>query len=324
MLLLLIGLLIMMIIFLVCAAYAVWAKTDVPVTERMERYTVFAPLLHYESERSRSLVRPLLLPRVLTACSEFLSGISQVQAVEVKMAQAGLALRGSEFVVLVLGVSLLVSLFSFLLSGGDGLIALLAGGFTAGGMFLWLKEKIRRRWRAFNDQLGDAALMLASALRSGLSFLQALEMVSVETQPPLAAEFSRVLRETQLGVSVDEALQHLLQRLESHDAQLFVSAVVIQREAGGNLATVLDHLAESVRDRLLVAREMHTLTAQGRLSGWVVGAIPFVLAAVLSVLNPGYYDVLFTGSLGYWCAGLAGVSYLLAILMISRITKVDY
>jgi tight adherence protein B len=125
-------------------------------------------------------------------------------------------------------------------------------------------------------------------------------------------------------VSTEEALKHLRQRIESYDLELFVTAVLIQREVGGNLAALMDHIAENVRDRLLAGREMKTLTAQGRLSGVVVGAIPLVLVVALSMLSPGYYDILFTNQIGYWCVGVAAVSYLFAIIIINRITKVDF
>ncbi|HEY3426769.1 MAG TPA: type II secretion system F family protein, partial [Negativicutes bacterium] len=311
MLIVIIGLLLMIIGLLVCAAYAFSAQAAAPVNERMEKYTAVRLRTGYDrDELSRLIFQSPLVVRIITAGSEVLAIIPKVQALDRKMAQAGIALRGSEFIVLTVGVALFGSVASILLTRGSWLIALLAGGLIYGGMFLWLQAKINRRRQTFNDQLGDACLMIANALRSGMSFLQAIGMVSAEMQQPIAGEFARVVRETQLGVSTEEALKHLRQRIESYDLELFVTAVLIQREVGGNLAALMDHIAENVRDRLLAGREMKTLTAQGRLSGVVVGAIPLVLVVALSMLSPGYYDILFTNQIGYWCVGVAAVSYL--------------
>lgn len=325
MLIVIIGLLIMIIGLLVYAAYVVLAQDTAPVNERIEKYASFEFRTSDDSnELSHFIFQLPFVGRVMAVCSGVLSTIPKVQSFDIKMARAGIALRGSEFIGLAVGFSVICSIVVFLLTRGTWLMALLAGGMTYGGMFIWLQAKINRRRQTFNDQLGDAALMIANALRSGMSFLQSMEMVSDEMHPPIAGEFSRTVRETQLGLSIEEALKHLQQRIESYDFDLFVTAVVIQREVGGNLAAVMDHIADNVRDRLLAGREMNTLTAQGRLSGLVVGAIPLVLVVVLSIVSPDYYDILFTNQLGYWCVGIAAVNYLLGIIIISRITKVNF
>ena len=321
----LICVLVLAIALLLGYAYLLSKQNTEPVHERMEKYTSFT----VEEERSeesfvQSLLQSALLAQLSRWCGEALSRMPQKELLDLRLAQAGLALRGSEFIVLTAGSALAVGLLVFIITRGGWHWALLSCLLLGGGAWVWVQEKIRRRRQNFNDQLGEAAMMMANALRSGMSFVQTLELVSQEMGAPIATEFSRVVRELRFGVAIEEALQHLRQRMVSYDLDLFVTAVLIQREVGGNLAIIMDHISENVRDRLLVNREMNALTAQGRLSGLVVGALPLILVVGLSVISPGYYDVLFKDSMGYWCLGIAAVEYLLGILMIKKLSKVEF
>jgi tight adherence protein B len=161
----------------------------------------------------------------------------------------------------------------------------------------------RRRVKKFNDQMGDAINLLANSLRSGYSFLQSMELVSREAPAPMSSEFRRVVQEVGLGLSTADALANLLTRLPSDDLDLLITAVNIQMEVGGNLAQILETIGHTIRERVRIKGEIQVLTAQGRISAYVITALPIALAIFITVLNPGYMAPMFTFGLppNAWC-----------------------
>jgi tight adherence protein B len=159
---------------------------------------------------------------------------------------------------------------------------------------IYVGFRARQRVKQFNDQLGDTINLLANSLRSGYSFLMSLELVGREAPQPTAAEFRRVVTEVGLGRSTDEALAGLLRRLPSEDLDLLITAVNIQHEVGGNLAQVLETIGHTIRERVRIKGEIRTLTAQGRISAYVVTGLPIALGIFITVLNPSYMAPIFT------------------------------
>lgn len=153
--------------------------------------------------------------------------------------------------------------------------------------------KARRRKKAFVHQLGDTITLMANSLRAGYSLLQTMEMVSKEAKDPIAGEFSRVVREVGLGISLAAALDHLLERVPSDDLDFLVTAINIQHEVGGNLAQILTTIGHTIRERVRIQGEIGVLTAQVKLSGTIVTLIPIGLAGLLFLINPGYMGGLF-------------------------------
>lgn len=160
-----------------------------------------------------------------------------------------------------------------------------------------------RRLKAFNNQLGDTIGMLANSLRSGYSFLQSMELVSREAPVPMSQEFRRVVQEVGLGLSTSQALDNLLKRVPSDDLDLLITAVNIQQEVGGNLAQILETIGHTIRERVRIKGEIQVLTAQGRISGYVITALPIGLAMFITVINPSYMAPIFTFGLPprAWC-----------------------
>ncbi len=140
--------------------------------------------------------------------------------------------------------------------------------------------------------------MLASALRSGFSFLRGLQLIASQMHPPISQEFSQVVEEVQFGASVSEALDNLIDRTKDYDLELVVSAVQTQLEIGGNLAEILDNIGGMIRERVKLSGEIAAATTEGRLSAAILLALPFGIAFVMSITNPGYMDPLFTTRLG--------------------------
>ena len=214
------------------------------------------------------------------------------------IARADLHLKPSEFLMIwaasVVGIPLVMFLLSPLLPAlGNPLFLLI--GLLIGFMLprFWLGRRKNGRLGAFNKQLPDTITLIANALRAGSSFLQAIELVVRESRPPVSTEFGRVIREVNLGLPFDQALENMVRRVRSDDLELMATAISIQHQVGGNLAEILDSIAYTIRERIRIKGEIRTLTAQQRLSGYVVAGLPIGLAAFLFVAAPGFMAPMF-------------------------------
>ncbi|KJS17936.1 MAG: secretion system protein [Peptococcaceae bacterium BRH_c4b] len=238
-----------------------------------------------------------------------------------KLTEADIPLKSEEFIVMVMAISAGTgALTTIILSNaGTGVIFAAAVVIMAS---LWLRRSKAKRLNKFNSQIGDALVLISNALRSGFSFLQAMDMVRKEMPAPLATEFGRTFQEMHLGTPTEEAMENLAQRVGSEDLDLVVTAVLIQRQVGGNLAEVLDNIAGTIRERIRIKGEIKTLTAQGRISGLLIGTLPLILAAILAVLNPTYLPVLFTHPLGLTMLGGAVVMEVIGIILIRKIINI--
>lgn len=192
---------------------------------------------------------------------------------------------------------------------------------------IYLAVRARQRVTSFNNQLGDTISLMANSLRSGYSFLQTLDLVAREAPEPVSSEFRRVVQEVGLGRTTEEALAGLLRRLPSDDLDLLITAVNIQHEVGGNLAQVLDTIGHTIRERVRIKGEIRTLTAQGRISAYVVTGLPIFLGIFISVLNPDYMAPIFTFGMPpqAWCCLPVASLFMIAIgyYAIMRIIDID-
>ncbi|MEP7361097.1 MAG: type II secretion system F family protein [Chloroflexota bacterium] len=210
-----------------------------------------------------------------------------------ELARADLALKPSEFLAIraaaLVGVPLLLISISPIISVFASPIAWI-GGLLIGYWLpkFWLNRRKGKRLKAFNSGLSDTIMLLANSLRAGSSFLQALEMIVRETHPPISTEFGRVIREVNLGLPLDEALANLQRRVRSDDLDLMTTAIAIHHTVGGNLAEILDSIAFTIRERVRIKGEIRTLTAQQRMSGYVVGFLPVGLVIVMSIIAPTF------------------------------------
>jgi tight adherence protein B len=172
-------------------------------------------------------------------------------------------------------------------------------GFVLGSIpIVVLLLKKRKRIRRFEAQLPDALDLITGALRSGMAFNGALQLVAEESPDPIGKEFMIVFEEHRLGLPLPEALEKMTQRVDTHELQLFVAAVILQRETGGNLGEILEGSAEIIRDRFRILGDVRTITAQARLSGVILVCLPIVMAVMLSLVVPDYMKVLTADSLG--------------------------
>lgn len=222
---------------------------------------------------------------------------SRRSRLDLMMVRAGLPLLGSEFLAISAGGALLVCIFIALATRNPvtGLLALLL--FLAAD-FVFVQRRITKRLNNFQRQLADCLSLVANSLRAGFSFLQTMEIISREMEPPMSTEFERVMRDTSLGKSLDEALHDMDERVGSADFSLVVTAVLIQQQVGGNLATILDTIRSTITERIRIRREVNTLTAQGKMSGIVLACIPVALALFFYISSPEYLTPLLTTDIG--------------------------
>jgi tight adherence protein B len=215
------------------------------------------------------------------------------------IARADLRLKPSEFLLIwagsTVGIPLVMILLSPLIPAFGSPLLWLVGGFV--GFLLprfWLARRRNSRLGAFNKMLPDTITLIANALRAGSSFLQAIELVVRESRPPISTEFARVIREVNLGLPFDQALDNMVRRVRSDDLELMATAISIQHQVGGNLAEILDSIAYTIRERVRIKGEIRTLTAQQRMSGYVVGFLPIGLAGFLFIAAPGFMQPMFS------------------------------
>ncbi len=244
--------------------------------------------------------------RRFAALDAWLAGHMNVAGIKARCAAAEISLSPAGWLLLRTGCALLVAIvMSFL---DPWLLWLVAGGalgWLAPG--LWLRYRVAKRQRSFSDQLPDFLMLLASSLRSGLSFTHALETAAADGQGEVDRQMRRVMREVQVGGHLDEALLECAERMASEDLRWAVTALSIQREVGGNLSTILDTAASTIKARHEISREVRTLSAEGRLSAYVLLGLPLGVLAFLLVFRRAYIEVMWTTPLGWLLlVGLAG------------------
>ena len=261
------------------------------VAARLERYASATGQKPDDAgdERDSALVAGL---------SRVIEGQDLTARLSTELARADLKLRPAEFVAMWIAspfVFLAAGLvLGFVIAGFQNPIAL-AAVFLVGAYFprWYLGYRQRRRLKAFATQLPDTITLLANSLRAGSSFLQGIELVTREARPPISEEFERVVREMALGVALQPALNNLSRRVASEDLELMVTAINIQSQVGGNLATVLDSIAFTIRERIRIQGEIQTLTAMQRYSGIVITLLPVGLAVMLFLISPTYIGSMF-------------------------------
>jgi tight adherence protein B len=215
-----------------------------------------------------------------------------------ELARADLKLKVSEYLFIwagaIVGIPVGMFIFGFFFPALHSPIVLLIG--VVVGFFLprfYVKRRQGGRLNSFNKQLPDTITLLANALRAGSSFLQAIELVVRESRPPISTEFQRVIREVNLGLPFEQALENMVRRVESEDLDLMATAISIQYQVGGNLAEILDSIAYTIRERVRIKGEIRTLTAQQRISGYVVAFLPIGLAGFLFIIAPSFMQPMF-------------------------------
>jgi tight adherence protein B len=242
------------------------------------------------------------------------------------LARADLKLRPAEYIAVIVISIFGFGVVGFIISSGSMIFAfvgMLSGAFVPR---MYVKTQEKGRLKRFNNQLSDMLNLTVNGLRAGFSTLQALEAVSRELPPPINEEFHRVVQEMQLGIPMEEALDHLLRRINSDDLDLVITAINVQREVGGNLAEILDSISFTIRERVRIKGEIAALTAQGRATAWVISAMPVILMGLLFLINREYIMQFFnpeTRSCGLPLIILAAIMVITGFIATQKIVDID-
>lgn len=263
-----------------------------------------------------------LAPGMVKNISKFFASRSFTENLQLQLTGAGIPLKGEEYITICLGYIILVPLLLLLifnniwLSITAFLIAIFIPQF-------YINRKKENRINKLNQQLGDALIVMANALRAGFGFQQAMDTVRRELPPPIATEFTWALREMNLGSGYEEALINMAQRVTSDDLDMVITGILIQRQVGGNLAEILNNISNTIRERAKIKGEIKILTAQGRLSGIIIGILPVLLMLVMLMINPDYANVMFKDPRGMCILGLAVTMMLIGAAVIKKIINID-
>lgn len=238
-----------------------------------------------------------------------------------RLTGAGSSLMASEWILLHAGIAVGCAVIGWLLRGAPLAVLFLALG--AVGPWVFLRIKHSRRLAAFNGQLAETLGLIAGGLQAGLSLPQAVDSVVQEGNEPMAGELRRALVEARLGIDMADALAGVGERMESEDFGWVVMAIRIQREVGGNLAEILHTVAETLREREYLRRQVKALSAEGRLSGYILTALPILVGAYMAFANPEYASTLWTTLPGFVMLAIAFFLLCIGSFFMSKLAKVE-
>ena len=275
-------------VVMVGAGIALVAGNRSGVDDRLEQFVGSATAVEITEELEHDTYRP----GMADSLDKAISGRDFFDPIKERIAKSDVKLRVWEYMVLVVISAFAVmglALYFF-----DKSVLMGVVGFLFGLRIprMYINYAANRRMNAFNNQLGDTLNLWVNALRSGYSVLQAMESIATEMPAPVSKDFERVVQEVRLGLGLEQALANMYRRVPSEDLDLVITAVNIQREVGGNLAEVLDTISFTIRERVRIKGEIKTLTAQGRVSGWIISLLPLGLGGVLYMMNPDYVSEL--------------------------------
>jgi tight adherence protein B len=273
------------------------------------------------SQREMQLLKEELLSTV-PAMHRALIRFEVFNKLQAILRQADLKISVYRFVTSTLIGGFVTGLLAYLFSGS--LIAmLLATGLAMAGPFFYVTHKRRRRFRAFTEQLPDALELMTRSLQAGHSFSSALQMVATEMPEPIAREFGKTYEEQNLGLNIKAALENLAERVPILDLKLCVTAVLIQREIGGNLSEVLRNIGHTIRERFRIQGEIRVKSAQARLSGVIVSTLPFFMFFWITLVNPDYMKPMYEHPWGYWILGAGIGMQFVGWLIIKKIVNIQ-
>ena len=244
-------------------------------------------------------------------------------ALGARLEAAGMSMRPAEWLLMHAGIAVGAGMLGFLFSSGGILLTLLL---LALGIFLpwmYLGFKRSRRLKAFDAQLADCLQLMSGSLSAGLSLAQSVDTVVREGSEPIAGEFRRSLMEARLGVQIEDSLESVAERMQSEDWKWVVMAIRIQREVGGNLAELLMNVAATLREREYLRRQVKALSAEGRLSAWILGGLPPGFVIYLTLANPSYLQPMVSSTLGWLMIGAATVMMVIGVFWMSKMVKVE-
>ncbi|MBW8382418.1 MAG: type II secretion system F family protein, partial [Youngiibacter sp.] len=307
------------IVFLVIGFYNIFYGTRIATLKRLETASAMMESVDISEVTTSKKKQGFSIFKVM---GNAVPQKSYFEKIRIKLLQAYVKMKPEEFIGMSLMSALILGLILFLI-GRNILYGVL--GALIGYKFpdLYIGSIKKKRGRLLNSQLPQALTLISNGLRAGFSFPQSLNVAGKEMDSPISDEFLKVLRDNSLGKPMEEALENLSKRTDDEDLDMFVTALLIQRQVGGNLAEVLDTISNTIRERVKLRGEIRSLTAQGRLSAAIISLLPIALSLAVSILNPGYLDVLFTTLPGIIALVVAVVMELIGIFLLIKLVNIE-
>lgn len=274
-----------------------------------------------KKKEGREKIRVLNLKNLSQFFSSSLTDKSN-EKIEQALRSAGIQMDAEEYMTLVIISTVFCGLIAGLLLGR---ILLIIPGAVIGYFIpkVWVNTKRQKRIKAFNDGLQDMIVTIIGSLKAGYSFVQAMKVVAEECESPVKDEVTSFLKENSYGITMEDALNNLKIRVPSNDLDLMIQAILIQRQVGGNLSAILEVIVKTIRERNGLDRHIKSLTAQGKLSGRVVGLLPVFLYLIISLINPGYLAPFSSSMIAKIALGCAAVLEIAGFLIMNKITKIE-
>ena len=308
------------VVLLVEGAYLVWNSSKGPEAERIARRLRTMSAGSHGSEQNISIIKERMLSKT-PMMQRVLLQVPRVGAMDRLLQQSGVTWSVSDFFGLTL-LAFLAALFGASYLPFPWIVRIAIAAVVALLPYLYVTRTKAKRLDRIEQQLPDALDLMGRALRAGHAFPTALKMVGDEMSDPIAAEFRIAFDEVNFGIAMPEALMNLATRVPSTDLRYFVIAVLIQRETGGNLSELLASISAIIRDRLKLLGQVKVLSAEGRLSAWILALLPFGAAFMIQIVNPKFLEVLYTDPTGRKMLAVAGVMMLLGILAMRKIVRI--
>ncbi len=287
------------------------------ITERLDRYATREVEALKDARAKGTPVSGLT-----ASLGKRLVGRKSTEKIAAQLASADLKVKVSEYMLLNVLMVILFALLGVAIFKSP-IFALVGAAACFYAPRLYVSQRKRARQKAFNDQLGDAINLLANALRSGYSLLQSMETASKELPPPISVEFSRVVQEIGLGISLEQALDNMLRRMQSDDLDMMITAINVQHEVGGNLSQILETISHTIRERVRIKGEIAVLTAQQMITAYLISFLPVGLGLILYLINPNYIGLLFSEPCGWIQVGIGATMITIGFIIILNIVNID-
>ncbi len=315
----LIGMVLLLAVILSLFSILKFTRSQKKPTDRLEKWmsTYQEPEIPEEKPERKGLIS-----QIGAQAEKLRIGHQFMERTRIELIRADIPLTGYEF-------NICRALMIMVAGGLCWLFAKSLIGAMLLGIVIWVAADMyvsvqkAKRLKLFGTQLGDALTLFSNSLRAGFSFLQAVNSVAREMPDPIAKEFTIMMKEMSLGLSVEKSLSNLLIRVPLDDLELLVLAILIQKEIGGNLAEIIDTIATTIRERITIQLEVKALTAQGKMSGIVIGLLPIALGVGIYAINPPYMSILFTEPIGQMLIGAGILNMIIGIFLISKIVKIE-
>ena len=287
-----------------------------------ERIETFIPLKSQIAEEEIEKKKESPVRNMIFSMSKAFRGLKFSVETSNKLERAGSLLKPEEFLVVKLLTSVGTGFLLFIL----GINLFIVIGAALLGLFIpgiYMTSKAKKRLNSLSFQLVEALATMSNAMRAGFSFMQSMQLVGKEMPDPIGPEFERVIREVGLGIPIEDVFESLIERLPNKELEVVVQAIMAQRQSGGNLAELLETMEETIRGRIRILEELKTLTAQGRMSSWIITLLPVALALYMYTVSPDYFTPMLGHPLGIVMLVMASLSIIIGWFLIQRVVKIE-